>query len=141
MCLKYTAFYTLQSTKLLFVYRSVIVNSLRILIDILHLIVGSHSSIGSTLLHHNISAVHEWGKRSTSTQFSIPGYLIDKSMSLATALLATVHANCEIDYINFSDKCKWPGNNARMNGTRTQLTPNVSLVCQLFLSACRNRAK
>ena len=76
----------------MFDYRSIIVDLLRTLVHILNLTVGSHSSIGSTLLHHNISAV----SGETSTQFSIPGYLIDNRISLATALLATLHANCEM---------------------------------------------
>ena len=52
---------------------------MRIIIHILHLTVGSHSSIGSTLLHHNISAVDE-GNRGTSIQFLITGYSITIAM-------------------------------------------------------------
>ena len=95
------------------------------LIDILHHTVGSHPSIGSTLLHCNVSAVgmSEVIKLLQSISHS---FINEISQAPAYTCLA-----CKI--ILSANGLSW-------TKLRMELTPIVSLDCYRFLSSCENEA-
>ena len=109
---------------------------------ILHHTVGSYSFICSTLFHCNVSAmnrgnrgsVYSWLQPNSRSQY-LP-LIMESQLSFP---LGSYHILMFQLHCIQNDQCKWPKNEAMvMDGTRSQLTLNMSPWCVLFLSPCGN---